>query len=172
MLNPYKYQIVYNELSNKSVIAHSDSDWAQDLESCKSVTGYITLMAYRVTFWMSHQQKTVALSSTETEYMALSNCSHQLVWMRNLLNEVSFNVPIPHIYGDNLGSLFWGSNPIQEKDSKYIDICYHYIRDLIEDEQVKLYYIDGKKNSADILTKNLGQVLFSHFHPSLGLEIL
>ena len=91
---------------------------------------------------------------------------------KSLLNEVSFIVPTPHIYGDNLGSLCWGSNPTQENHSKHIDICYHYIRDLIEGEQVKLYHIDGKENSADILTKNLGQVLFSRFCPSLGLEIL
>jgi len=78
---------------------------------------------------MSHQQKTVALSSTEAKYIALSNCGHQLAF-----NEVSFNISTPHIYGDNLGSLFWGSNPTQEKHSKHIDICYHYIRDLIEGE--------------------------------------
>ena len=64
------------------------------------------------------------------------------------------------------------SNPIQEKYFKHIDIHYYYIRYLIENEQVKPYNIDGKENSADILTKNLGQVLFSYFCPSLGLEIL
>ena len=121
---------------------------------------------------MSCQQKNVVLSSTEAEYIALSDYGHQLVQAKSLLNEVSFNVSTPHIYGNNLGSLFWGSNPIQEKHSKHIDIHYHYIRDLIEDEQVKSYYIDGKENPADILTKNLSQVLFSHFFPSLGLEIL
>ena len=88
--------------------------------------------------------------------MTLSDCSCQLVWMRNLLNEVGFNVPTSHIYGNNLGSLFWGSNPIQEKHSKHIGICYHYIRDLIEDKQIELYHIDRKENPADILTKNLG----------------
>ena len=121
---------------------------------------------------MSCQQKTVILSSTEAEYMVLSDCGHQLAWAKSLLNEVSFNVSTPYIYGNILGLLFWGSNPIQKKHSKHIDICYHYIRDLIEDEQVKPYHIDGKENSTDILTKNLGQVLFSHFCPSLGLEIL
>ena len=121
---------------------------------------------------MSHQQKTIVLFSTEAEYIALSDCGHQFAWMRSLLNEVSFNVPTPYIYSDNLGSLFQGSNPIQEKYSKYIDVHYHYIRDLIKNEQVKLYHIDEKENPADILTKNLGQVLFSYFHLSLGLEIL
>ena len=104
--------------------------------------------------------------------MALSDCGCQLVWMRNLLNKIGFNVPISYTYGNNLGLFFWRSNPIQEKCSKHFDICYHYIRDLIEDEQVKPYHIDGKKNPADILTKDLGQVLFSHFCPFLSLEIL
>ena len=123
---------------------------------------------------MSYQQKTVALSSTEAEYTVLFDCGYQLAWTRSLLNKVSFNVSTPHIYGDNYGLLFWRSNLIQEKQSKHIDICYYYIRDLIEDKQVKLYYIDEKENPADIfiLTKNLDQVLFSCFHPSLGLEIL
>jgi len=51
-------------------------------------------------------------------------------------------------------------------------ILVHFSRDLIEDEQIKLYYIDGKENPANILTQNLGQILFSHFCSSLGLEIL
>ena len=102
--------------------------------------------------------------------MALSNCGCQLAWTRNLLNEASFNVLTPHICGNNLGLLFWRSSSIQQKHSKHIDIHYHYIRDLIEDEQIQLYPIDGKENLADILTKNLGQILFSHFCLSLSLS--
>ena len=172
LLSTCKYQIVYDRLSNESIVAHSNSDWVQDPELHKSVTDYFTLMVQGVIFWMSCQQKTVTLSSTEAEYMVLSDCGHQLAWAKSLFNEVSFNVSTPYIYSNILGLLFWGSNPIQKKHSKHIDICYHYIRDLIEDEQVKPYHIDGKENPTDILTKNLGQVLFSHFCPSLGLEIL
>jgi len=72
LLDTCKYQIVYDGLSNKSVVAYSDSDWAQDSESHKSVTGYFTLMAYGVTSWMSCQQKTVALSSTKAKYITHS----------------------------------------------------------------------------------------------------
>ena len=64
-----------------------------------------------------------------------------------------------HLHGNNFSSLFWRSNPIQEKCSKHINIHYHY-------------HIDRKKNPADILTENLSQVPFNCFHPSLGLEIL
>jgi len=55
LFNTCKYWIVYNGLSNESVVIYSDLDWAQDLESCKSVTDYFTLMAHRVTSWISHQ---------------------------------------------------------------------------------------------------------------------
>ena len=85
--------------------------------------------------------------------------------MRSLLNKIGFNVSTSYIYGDNPSS-------IQEKHSKHIDIYYYYIRDLIENEQIKLYHIDKKENPAGILTKNLGQIIFSHFYSSLGLEIL
>jgi len=61
---------------------------------------------------------------------------------------------------------------VQEKRSKHIDIWYHYVRDAIEDDKIKPYHIDGARNSADILTKNLGQILFYQFHPLLGLEVL
>jgi len=88
------------------------------------------------------------------------------------LSEIGFDIPIPHLYGDNLGSLFWSTNPVQEKRSKHIDIWYHYVRDAIEDDKIKLYHIDGAKNPADILTKNLGQILFHQFRPLLGLKVL
>ena len=54
---------------------------------------------------------------------------------------------------------------MQEKRSKHIDIQYHYVRNTIEDDKIKPYYIDGARNPADILTKNLGQILFHQFHP-------
>ena len=53
LLNTCKYQIVYDRLSNKSVMIYSDLDWAEDPESCRYMTGYFTLIAHRVIFWMS-----------------------------------------------------------------------------------------------------------------------
>jgi len=53
LLNTCKYQIVYNKLSNESVVVYSDSDWTQDPESHKSMTSYFILIAYGVTSWIS-----------------------------------------------------------------------------------------------------------------------
>jgi hypothetical protein len=54
--------------------------------------------------------------------MALSNCSRQLVWISQLLTEIGFDIMTPLLYGDNLGSLFWATSEVQEKQSKHIDI--------------------------------------------------
>ena len=96
------------------------------------------MLAQGIISWLSRKQKSVALSSTEAEYIALSDCSCQLVWTSNLLSEIGFDIPIPHLYGNNLGSLLWSTNPVQEKRSKHIDIRYHYVRDAIEDDKIKL----------------------------------
>jgi hypothetical protein len=105
-------------------------------------------------------QKTVALSSTEAEYMSLSDASRQLVWIRSLMHELRFMIgPLP-LCGDNQGAIFIASNPVQEKWTKHIDICYHYIREVVEQGQVHLFFIPTEKNIADLLTKNLSHDKF------------
>jgi len=169
LLGTKDYRLVYNGKSNNAIIAFSDSDWGQDRENRRSITGNFCLIAHGPISWLSRRQKTVALSSTEAEYMALSDCSRQLIWIKQLLEEIGFKVPTPLLYGDNQGSIFWSENPVQEKRSKHIDIRYHYIREVIEDKRIELQFIDGSKNPADILTKNLDRILFERFRPQLGI---
>ena len=114
--------------------------------------------------------KTIALSSTEAEYMALSDCSRQVVWIHTLLGELGYQMgPIP-ICGDNQGSIFIASNPVTEKRSKHIDIHYHYIHKVIEHRFAEVYFINGEDNPTDLLMKNLGHVKFQKFQAVLALE--
>jgi len=76
LLATCRYWLVYNGLSNELLVAYSDSDWDQDYKHRKSTTGYFTMLAQGITSWLSCKQKSVALSSTKTEYMMLSDCSH------------------------------------------------------------------------------------------------
>jgi len=77
--------------------------------------------------------------------------------------------PIP-ICGDNQGSIFIASNPVTKKRSKQIDIRYHYIREVVERKLAEIFFIDGDRNPADLLTKNLGSVKFLLFRPEYGLH--
>ena len=114
--------------------------------------------------------KTVALSSTEAEYMALSDCSRQAVWIQSLLKELGISIPTIPICGDNQGSIFIGSNPVQERRSKHIDIHYHYVRQLVEEKIIELFFVEGAENPADLFTKNLASPKFVKFREQLGLE--
>jgi len=157
-------------MSGQGLIACTDSDWASDPQKRRSQTGYYIQIAGGAISWTSRAQKTIALSSTEAEYMALSDCSRQVVWMHSLMGELGFHLtPVP-ICGDNQGSIFIASNPVTEKRSKHIDIRYHYIREVVELKLVEVYFIEGDKNPADLLTKNLGSVKFLLFRPSYGLH--
>ena len=93
---------------------YTDSDWAADHTQRKSITGFFFMMAGSSISWCCHAQKTVALSSTEAEYMALSDCSHQAIWIKTLLAELGILLCTVPIYGDNQGSIFIASNPVQE----------------------------------------------------------
>jgi len=74
-----------------------------------------------------------------------------------------------HINGDNQGSIFMSSNLVTESWNKHIDICFHAICDFVAQGKVKLFYIEGNKNPADLFTKNLGLVKFWKFRDQLGL---
>ena len=120
--------------------------------------------------WRSHAQKTVALSSTEAEYMAISDCSRQAIWIKTLLTELGILLHAVPIYGDNQGSIFIASNPVQESQSKHIDIHYHFICECVTSKKIELMFIPGTEDPADLFTKNLGRILFHKFRSQLGLD--
>ena len=137
------YTMVFDGNTNEGLIAHSDSDWAADINNRRSITGYFFKLAGSSVSWLSRAQKTVALSSTEAEYMAISDCCHQAMWMTNLFGEIGFHVSPIMICGDNQDSIFIGSNPVQEKWTKHIGIRYHYIRECIENNKVSVVFVPG-----------------------------
>ena len=170
LLGSADYSLVFDGPSNGGLMAYADSDWASDPTTRKSTTGYMIKLAGAIFSWNSRAQKTVALSSTEAEYMSLSDTSRQLIWVKSLMSELGIELaPIP-LFGDNQGSIFLASNPVQEKRIKHIDLRYHFIRDVIKTKQVELFFVEGTQNTADLFTKNLGRIKFLKFREQLGLE--
>lgn len=165
------YALTYDGASNESLVAYTDSDWASDPSNRRSQTGFFAMLANGIICWKSRAQKTVAHSSTEAEYMALSDCSKLCLWLINLLSEVGYKkvTPVP-IHGDNQGSIFNGQNPVTEGRTKHIDIRYHAIREYVEENKVEIFFVSGSDNPADMFTKNLPRVTFEKFRSQLGLE--
>lgn len=163
------YRLVYDGRKGVGVSAMTDSDWGSDPNTRRSQTGYLVSLASGAITWTSRAQKTIAHSSTEAEYMALSDCSRQCVWVHQLFKELGYSLKPIEISGDNQGSIFIASNPVTEKRSKHVDIRYHYIREVIARGLVEVTFIPGEDNPADLLTKNLGRVKFEKFRSMYGL---
>ena len=164
------YKLVYTREEDKGLVAYTDSDWAADKIRCRSVTGYFFKLANGIISWRSHAQKTVALSSTEAEYMAISDCSRQAIWIKTLIKELRIKIRSIPIYGDNQGSIFIASNAVQESHTKHINICYHYICELVVAKEVDLQFMPGEMNPANMFTKNLLKIKFTQFRNQLGLK--
>ena len=163
------YVLMYNGYSNEGIEAYTDSDWGADLDNRQSITGYLYKIAQGAVSWRAHSQSTVATSSTEAEYMALTDTSKQAAWYHKLFNVIGQSLITIPVNGDNQGSIFMASNPVTDKRSKHIDIQYHYIKEKVIDKSITLYYIEGTKNIADMFTKNLGHIKFYQFRSQLGL---
>lgn len=132
----------------------SDSSYASNLTDRKSFSGYIFRLGQCAISWRSRKQKSVAVSTTEAEYMALSLTTRQLVWLQNALKELNQECHY-YIHADNTGSIELSRNPRIHDRSKHIDVHYHYTREQLELGTFELLYVPTENNLADILTKGL-----------------
>lgn len=156
-----------------SMSVWTDSSWGEDPDDSRSTNGYVVLMGGGPAAWRSTKQQSVALSSTEAEYMGQTMAATQVMWTRGLLKELQIEGTIPKdatvIYADNQGAIKLAQNPIFQRRSKHIAVRYHYTRDLIEQNEIDLEYKNTKEMIADGLTKPLGDIAFKRFVNLLGL---
>ncbi|XP_031255452.1 secreted RxLR effector protein 161-like [Pistacia vera] len=93
------------------VTSFVDADWGGDLNSRSSTNGYVFTLFGAPIYWMSKKQSTVALSSTEAEYMALTHAGKEAMWLRRLSLELGFNLDAMKIGCDNQRAIFLAKNP-------------------------------------------------------------
>jgi hypothetical protein len=156
--------------SELRVECYTDSDFANDLETRKSVGGYVILVGSNPVSWQSKKQPMVALSSTEAEYVAAAESMKELIWIMSLMEELQ--VPIkktPTLYVDNQSSIHLIKNPVIHSNTKHIDIRIHFMRNIIEEKNINIQYCQTQKNLADIFTKPLKKPLFIQHRNGLNL---
>ena len=153
-----------------SLSAFSDSDWATCPSTRRSCTGYLIQLPRRSTIsWRSRLQPTVATSTSEAEYMALSDLAHETIWLRNLLTELDVVQSGPtNIWADNQGANAHSKDPKNHSRMKHIDTRYHFIREKQRHGFLLVNYIPSKDNPADLFTKPLGPTQFEHLRLQLS----
>jgi hypothetical protein len=132
-----------------------DSDYAGDVESRRSTTGYIFKAAGGAISWSSRIQPTVATSTMEAEYMSAASAAKEALWIRKLLAELDCSQPCVQIGCDNQAALSVIKNPVQTPKAKHIDIHHHFVRERAAMGQVAFSHIASASNPADGLTKAL-----------------
>lgn len=145
----------------KQIYGFSDSDWASDYDSRRSCSGYIFLFQGAPVSWCSKKQSTVALSTMEAEYMALSAATQEALWLRQLEAQLRPHDPAGPagpcdptlIYCDNQSAIHFAGKESYNARSKHIDIKFHFLREKIANKEIKVNYVETNNMIADVLTK-------------------
>ena len=155
-------KLVYTAKGDKGdgvcrVEAFCDADWASDVDGRRSTTGYVVLVNGNAVAWSSKKQPTVALSTAEAEYMAMSAVTEELCWLRQFLTELGLRVELPMLLQtDNQTAQKLSAGEASSQRTKHIDIRHHFIRDEVSKEVLEVKWIPTDEQLADMLTKSLG----------------
>ena len=144
------------------VVVYSDSDWAGDAETRKSISGYVIFLMGCPIFWKSRQQNVVGLSSSEAELYACIDAVKEVKFIIQILMSMNIQVKLPVIVRvDNTGAIFMSENLSASQHTKHVDLRARYLlNQLIEEKWVKLVFVPTEKNLSDAMTKNVTREVY------------
>jgi hypothetical protein len=155
---------------NETVSGMSDANWGSDEKDRRSVTGMILKLFGSPVSWVSKRQATVALSTTEAEYMAVSATVQEALWFKMWMKEVlNKDVRIP-IGCDNQAAIRITGAESDSQRTKHIDIRHHFIRDHVSKGDINIKWVATEKQQADLLTKRLATHRFKKLRDLLLVE--
>ena len=155
-----------------SIEGFCDSDWAGCIDTRRSTSGFVWMMNGGAVSWRSKLQTIVALSSTEAEYVGATPAVQEILWLRDLLQELEVADDSPSVLNmDNRGAVYLTRGGGDSNKTKHINIRYHFIRSHVEQKRIKVQYTPTDEMVADILTKNLGRSKHNYFISKLGIVV-
>ena len=169
-----KYGLKFTAQEEKpELFGYSDADWAGDVDTHRSASGYVFQLGSGTVSWSSRKQQTVAKSSTEAEYVALSSATQEAVWLRRLMKDLGRQMDAPTtIYEDNQGAIELAKNAKFHNRTKHIDICHHFVRERVLSNEIRVIYCPSEDMVADIMTKGLPKCTFEKLRNLLGVRDL
>ncbi len=120
--------------------------------------------------WSSRLQPTVAVSTTEAEYMAAAYSIKEGLWLRTLLHDLGMEINTITIHADNQSAIKLLKNPVFSMRSKHIDVIYHFARERVALKDITFKYIPTNEMVADAMTKPLPTTKFNYCRDAMGME--
>ena len=150
----------------------SDADWAGDIDTRRSTTGYVFNIGGAPISWSSRRQQTTALSTMEAEYMALAAAVQEAVWLRRLLGEFGLQKEsrATCIQEDNQACIKFAKDPKDHSRAKHVDIKYHFVREMVDVEEISVVYCPTDLMVADLLTKSIPAIQFRSLLYDMGMR--
>ena len=171
VLSPKDYGLKFKLIKSmrKWVLkALSDSDFASDKETRISIFGYVIYFCGIPIAWRSKEMKSVVLSTTEAEYMALSEVVKELKFIVQLLQTMNITVELPiTVHVDNVGAIWLSNNRNTGDRTKHIDIRTAFVKEYQEDGKIIIKFVKSEDNEADIFTKNTSSIIFQRHQEKL-----
>jgi Reverse transcriptase (RNA-dependent DNA polymerase) len=156
-----RYTLKKEKMKKIVIQGFCDSDYAGDRETRKSVAGYVIYILGCMVAWKSKSQKSVALSSSEAEYISISEITKDILFVKQILEFLKQEIEYPiNIKVDNIGAIYMAENNMSNNQTKHVNTRYHFVRELIEDGTIKVEFVRSENNDSDIFTKNVGKELY------------
>nr|GEW86834.1 retrovirus-related Pol polyprotein from transposon TNT 1-94 [Tanacetum cinerariifolium] len=152
----------YSKDSGFELIEYSDADHAGCNDYCKSTSGGIQFLGDKLVCWSSKKQDCTSMSTAKAEYVSLFACCAQVMWMRMQLLDYEFCYNKISMYCDSKSAIAISCNLVQHSRTKYINICYHFIKERVEKGTIELYFVGTEYQLADLFTKALPKENFEY----------
>nr|GFA65021.1 hypothetical protein [Tanacetum cinerariifolium] len=153
-----------------SSIAYADADRTDCQDIRRSTSGSMQLLGERLVSWSPKRQKSTAISSTKAEYIALSGCYAQVIWMRSQLTDYGRGFNKIPMCCDNKSAIALCCNSIQHSRSNHIDIRFHFIKEQVKNGVVEIYFVNMEYQLADIFTKSICRERIEFLINKLGMR--
>ncbi|GJX81498.1 retrovirus-related pol polyprotein from transposon TNT 1-94 [Tanacetum coccineum] len=133
--------LVFEHGSSQWVAGYCDSDYAGDLDKRRSTTGYVFTLSKAPISWKSTLQSTTTLSTTKAKYMAMTEAVKETIWLQGLLGELGISQKFVTMHSDSQSVIHLAKNQVYHARTKHIDVRYHFIREILEEGEVRIQKI-------------------------------
>ncbi|GJY43277.1 hypothetical protein Tco_0431490 [Tanacetum coccineum] len=164
--------LLYPKDTAMALTTYADAVHAGCRDTRRSTSGSAQFLGEKLVSWSSKKQTSTSISSIEAEYIVMSGCCAQILWMRSQLSDYGFAYNRILLYYDNKSAIALCCNNVQHSRSKHIDIRHHFIREQVEKGVVELYFVRIEYQLADIFTKALSRERFKFILPRLGMKYM
>ena len=148
--------LLYEDRGHTRIVGYFDNDWAGSPSDRRSTSGYCVLIGRNLISWKSKKQNVVARSSAEAEYRAMALATCELMWLKQLLQELKLYESEPmELVCDNQAALHIASNPVFHERTKHIELDCHFIREKITSKEINTVFVNSHDQLADVFTKSL-----------------